>query len=233
METIKKKSTGTTKKKSGFILYDDYKQHFEMLNDKDVRDLLFAIFDYHKDGTSHTLVGMAKMAFSFIKVNIDIDKNKYLGVVKRNRVNGSGGGRPKKPKEPTGLSGNPKNPAEPKEPDTDTDTDTGTVTVKKKVVKESHGDYGNVKLTSEEYKRLQSKHSPQDLGTAISILDNYCEANGKKYKSYYAVLKDTGWVWDRIKSKKPQREIRTDQNDYRVVRPEDYDKNESCMVDLT
>jgi len=108
--------------KKSFIFYDDYKQHFEVLeSDAEVKELLFAIFDYHKNGTFDVVSPMVKMAMSFIKVNMDIDKKKYQNICKRNRDNGLRGGRPKEPKKPSGIFGNPEKP---KKADTDTDTDT-------------------------------------------------------------------------------------------------------------
>jgi hypothetical protein len=132
-------------------MYDDYKQHFELLeNSEDVKQLLFAIFDYHKNMTINPLSPMAKMAFSFIKSNLDRDMQKYEAIVNRNRNNGLKGGRPtKQPKKPSGLIGNPKNPSEPKKADTVTDTvngtDTDTVndTIKKTFKKYSEKDFIN------------------------------------------------------------------------------------------
>ena len=61
---------------------------------------------------------MANIAFNFIKMDIDRDTEKWLSTVKRNRHNGSKGGRPKnenpeKPIKPSGLLDNPKKPTKP------------------------------------------------------------------------------------------------------------------------
>ncbi len=91
-----------------------------------------ALFDYAEFSTVLELDGMSKMAFSFIKAQMDRDKEKYESICNRNKENGQKGGRPVKtdsnpsePKKPTGLI---ENPSEPKKPDTDNDNDTGTDT---------------------------------------------------------------------------------------------------------
>ena len=64
-----------------------------------------SIAKYALDGNLSELSQMAKIAFSFVKPQIDRDIEKYNKVVERNRNNGKSGGR--KPKE---TERNPKNP---------------------------------------------------------------------------------------------------------------------------
>ncbi len=107
--------------KKSFLLYIDYRQHLELLTDAERGKLLIALFDYEESGTIPEFDGMARMAFSFIKAQMDRDNAKYDSICKRNHQNGAKGGRPKEPNKPSGLFGNPKKP---KKPDTDTDNDT-------------------------------------------------------------------------------------------------------------
>lgn len=108
--------------KKSFVLYIDYWQHLELLSLEERGELLTAIYDYVRTGTLTEFDGSGlKMAFSFIRAQLDRDAEKYEAVCERNRTNGSKGGRPpkeegkdnpekpKKTKKPNGLSENPNN----------------------------------------------------------------------------------------------------------------------------
>lgn len=79
--------------KNGLILYHEYLEHFALLSDSELGQLIRAVIRYDKDGTVPALSGMVKMAFSFIKTNLDIDRAKYEARCEKNRRNGMLGGR--------------------------------------------------------------------------------------------------------------------------------------------
>ena len=131
--------------KKSFILYQDYLEHINFLSDEQAGKLFKAIFLYNQ-GHDVEMEPIVRMAFSFIKVNLDRDMEKYEAVKERNKINGLKGGRPVKTEEPNetqnnpvGLSGlesvNLETQNNPKKPDTDTDTDTDTDILKKKSIK--------------------------------------------------------------------------------------------------
>ena len=101
-------------KKDSFIFKDSYKQHFELLgSDTAIKELLFAVIEYHANGTLPDLPPMAQMAFSFIKADLDKNMKNYEMICNRNKNNGLKGGRPHKqdvvnkedkPKKPSGIS---------------------------------------------------------------------------------------------------------------------------------
>jgi hypothetical protein len=70
---------------------------------------------------------------------------------------------------------------------------------KKKPAKNKHGEFGNVRLTDDEYAKLAEAYG-DTLTKAIETLDNYIESKGKRYKSHYATMKRGGWVWERVKA---------------------------------
>lgn len=74
--------------KGGLILYE---QQYEAIRDLSLMDkglLLDVVFQYHMNGIiPQDLPPMVKMAFSFIRTSIDIDKNKYLKKCAQNREN--------------------------------------------------------------------------------------------------------------------------------------------------
>jgi len=64
--------------------------------------------------------------------------------------------------------------------------------------KTAYGEFKNVTLTEAEHKKLLGGHGASRLSKAIAELDDYIESSGKRYKSHYAVLKPTGWVWKKL-----------------------------------
>lgn len=85
-------------KRKSFIVYLEYRQHLELLSDAERGQLFTAMLDFAETGTTPTLDGMPRMAFSFIKAQMERDTEKYNSKCERNRENGAKGGRPAKPK---------------------------------------------------------------------------------------------------------------------------------------
>ncbi|MCX4365077.1 MAG: DUF6291 domain-containing protein [Bacilli bacterium] len=73
-------------KKNSFIMYLNYEDNFKLLSDKELGILMRGIFQYVKTGKEPNFnnVGL-KMAFSFIKTNIDLDAEKYKKKCEKNR----------------------------------------------------------------------------------------------------------------------------------------------------
>ena len=80
--------------KNSFLMYTDYKKHFDLLSDADKLILLYAIFDYAM-GIDTELDGVVAMAFSFIKTQMDRDREKYASICEKRREAGAKGGAPK------------------------------------------------------------------------------------------------------------------------------------------
>lgn len=110
------------------MLYTSFYEPISEFSDEELGQLFRAIFEYHDKGTLPALPPKIKLAFDFMKLQFEIDNQKYQNVVERNRTNGLRGGRPRseKPKEPSGLSGNPEKPKKPDE-DEDEDEDINTM----------------------------------------------------------------------------------------------------------
>ncbi len=120
-------------RKKAFLMYCDYKQHLELLSDEERGKLFIALFDYAESKKTPQLSGMAAMAFSFIKAQMDRDNVKYEERCAINRENGAKGGRPRKSQESEQQEENPTKPkiterfsGKPKKPDTDNDTENET-----------------------------------------------------------------------------------------------------------
>ena len=82
--------------KKSFVIYLDYEEHFNLLSDEELGMLVRTIMEYEKTRKIPQLEGMTKMAFSFIKAQLDRDREKYEKKCQKNRENGAKGGRPKK-----------------------------------------------------------------------------------------------------------------------------------------
>lgn len=83
--------------KKSFVLYVDYKQHLDLIEDaEEYRALFDAIFHYCATGYEpENLKGVAMMAFSFIKANIDRDCAQWEETKKKRKEAGSLGGKAK------------------------------------------------------------------------------------------------------------------------------------------
>lgn len=68
--------------KKSFVLYCDYREHLQLLSDSERGQLFTAILDYANDIEVGDLPPMVKMAFSFIKSQMDKDAEKYAQTVK-------------------------------------------------------------------------------------------------------------------------------------------------------
>ena len=103
--------------KNSFIVYYQYAEHFELLTDEELGRLIRAMLLYDKDGTLPQFEGVLKMAFSFIKTQLDIDKDKFNTICKKKKKNIQ---KRWNTKNTTGKSGIPKNT---KNTDNDNDND--------------------------------------------------------------------------------------------------------------
>ena len=77
--------------KKSFVLYQSYKIQLSALSQSQKGDLLDAIFA-HNENLEIELDALTKMAFSFIKAQLDRDKIQYETTVERRKLAGSKGG---------------------------------------------------------------------------------------------------------------------------------------------
>lgn len=126
--------------KNSFVLYTDYFEHFSLLTLEQQGLLINAIFKYQLGEELPEMDMGLKMAFSFIKAQLDRDNEKYKNTCEERRKAGEKGGAPKgnqnarKHKQTNQTNGclNKQNQAnQPKQADNDTvnDNDNEIVTV--------------------------------------------------------------------------------------------------------
>jgi hypothetical protein len=105
--------------KESFIFYKSWMEALKDVPDDIRLEVYDCIIEYAFSGKIPSLKPMAKMAFNFIKNDIDRASEKYAKIVDRNRNNGKNGGRPKKPENPVGFSETQENPNEDDNEDVD------------------------------------------------------------------------------------------------------------------
>ena len=87
---MKNRNTG-----NAFLFYDDWWKIIKDYPENTRHQLSEAVIEYGLDGKLPTLEGEAKVAFDFIKLAIDRDKENYKQRSAINRKNGLKGGAPK------------------------------------------------------------------------------------------------------------------------------------------
>lgn len=134
---------------------------------------------------------MAKMAFVFIKVDIDTTTKRQDEISIKRRLAGKKGGKAK-------INAKSKNKSKvisiaettqslPEPPKQEVQPKAGR---NEKPIKKQYAEY--VLLTEEEYQNLVNQHGEDASQWMITKLDNYKASSGKKYKSDYRAI--LNWV---------------------------------------
>ncbi len=187
-----------------FMMYKDWEQLFLALeSDEKIGQLLKALFAFAKRGEVPELEGTVKMAFLVMSQQIERDGLKWEETCRKNTVNGSKGGRPKKPGKPDGFSENPTKPKKPDkdteedadtEKDTVTDTEKETEKVKEKDINEDTEQDEDTKalLTQNQFDRLVGLSSLSSVRKYISKILDWQEKNNKSMRDPYETIKN--WI---------------------------------------
>jgi len=96
--------------KKSFLMNVDYEEQLEDLTDEELGILMRAIFRYEKHGTEPKFTGLLKMAFAFIKEDLNRNREKYDKRCETSAINGAKGGRPKREKPNSKPNEKPKKP---------------------------------------------------------------------------------------------------------------------------
>lgn len=87
-------------RKRSFPCYLDYASHLKLLTLEECGKLWLAMFEYEETGALPEFSGALQMAFSFIRSQMDRDREAYNEKCRKNAVNGAKGGRPPKDENP-------------------------------------------------------------------------------------------------------------------------------------
>lgn len=75
------------KEKISLLLYYDYLEQFECLNDEQLRKLIYAMIEFDKNEVELELDKVTKMAFIPIKKRLKLDKENWINTCKANSEN--------------------------------------------------------------------------------------------------------------------------------------------------
>ena len=202
--------------KRSFILYYDYRQHFNLLPDDQLGKLLRAVMDFEENGTEpdfHEFPAL-QMCFSFLRANLARDREEYERSCNAKRENGKKGGRPKNQPVFEETEKTKRLFSEPKKPDNDTDNeidieidtdteidieiDTDTENENETAAAPAHsspspsqkayGEYQNVFLSDSDMTALQQEF-PNDWRERIERVSEYVASSGRTYQNYLAVIR--------------------------------------------
>ncbi len=129
-----------------------------------------------------------------------VDKDHLDSVRQTYRDNGKKGGRPKaKGNQGVNQAVN-LNETNGKAKPNQTESNKGKVSKGNKINKDNYGEFKNVHLSKDEYKKCIDKHTLVTTNKAIEKLSSFKASKGKIYKSDYAALNN--WVWDSLEERK-------------------------------
>lgn len=184
--------------KNSFILFTDYMNHLELLSMEQRGILLTALMCYQSQHDLPEMDSVTKMAFSFIKQDMDINNAKYEQTVEHRKEAGRLGGLAKASKgkqKVANASKSKQSLANVADNDNGNDNDNENV----KEVKHSHGEYAHVKLKDSELESLNHEYGEVMTKAAITFLDEYIEMKGYKAKSHYLAIRK--WVVDAVRER--------------------------------
>lgn len=199
--------------KRTFLMYSEWQPLLEGMSDEQAGQLFKKIYAYQTGNEYEIQDALILGVFNMIKAKFDADRKLYVEKCERNKLNGAKGGRPKKqgkPKETERLTEKPKEPPKKEAPK-----------------KNEYGEFRNVRLTEEEYKRLNAKFGEGDTTEAIKILDTYIGSLSPAKKKEY-LKKDHNlcmqhWVYTEVEKRKGHTKPQAPKNSFNNFQQRGYD----------
>lgn len=180
----------------GFVFYGSFMKALSTLPDDERLQAYDAICRYALYDEEPTCEGAALGMFYMAQAQIDANR--------RRRENGGKGGRPKTEEKPNDNLTVTK--PEPNQNQTITKQEPKEK-VKDKVKEKDKdnnklpfGEYGNVRMTAQEYDKLSAEFGTEKTDRAVRFLDEYIGDKGYKSKSHYLAIRR--WVFDAVDEKK-------------------------------
>lgn len=162
-------------KKNSFVMYTDYMEQISMLKREQRGDLFTAIMAYADNSELPDMDDVTRMAFCFIRSQMNRDKNKYLDTIEKRREAGKQGGRPKasgfddKAKKANGFS---EKQTEAKKADNVNENDNVNVNV-------------NVNENEDEKEKKKGTNVPKEktrfVPPSVENVTEYCRENDYRY----------------------------------------------------
>ena len=171
--------------RESIVFYRSFYEAIEQITDAETKVSIYkALFEYALNGNEIEVTGIAAALFTAFKPQIDKNNKRY--------ENGLKGGR--KPNQTITKEEPKKN-----------QTETKPKPKKVEPVKNEYGEYKNVRLTEDEYKRLNEKFGEASTQRAVVILDTYIEslspAKKREYLKKNHNLCMQNWVYSEVEKR--------------------------------
>lgn len=202
--------------KKSFVMYNEWQPLFTNITDEQAGQLIKAVYAYQFGEESPPEEPLLNSVYQMMRGRFETDAEKYKEVCEKRKLNGQKGGLAKASKSYQMLANaskeKPKEPPKPK---------------KEAPKKNEYGEYHNVRLTDEEYKRLNAKFGEGDTAEAIKILDTYIgslsPAKKKEYLKKDHNLCMQNWVYGEVDKRKGQTKSQAPKNSFNNFQQRGYD----------
>ena len=162
--------------REGFLVYHEMLEWLEPYGDAERGRLLTAMLKYSITGEAPGLSGNERFLWPAIKAKIDRDREAYATKCKQMVANGSKSHQ----KEPKATKSVPTETET--ETTTETETETETESPPEKERTHKHGEYGWIRLTETQYRRLVDDLGREELDRCIQYIDESAQRTGNKNK---------------------------------------------------
>jgi hypothetical protein len=172
------------KERNSFIFYRSFYEAIKLLPAEEQLKIYEAIAEFSLNEKNIELNNIQKSIFILIKPQLEANRKRFINGCKNKKSKTEAKRKQNGSKTEANVNVNVNENLNEKK------------NIKKK---KNYGEFGNVKLSEDEYEKLiQIYRGNHDLLKAIQILGAYIEAKGKRYKSHYAVLGKTQWVYREV-----------------------------------
>nr|DAK14087.1 MAG TPA: hypothetical protein [Caudoviricetes sp.] len=187
--------------KKSFVVYHSYRECFKDFSDEEIGQLFRAMLEYSQKGEVPEMSKPLKVAFRFIRLQMDADEEKYTNECKRRSAAGAKGGAPmgnqnakkNKQKQVEVVLEEMKQTEQPEDEDEKEGLPNGNPKEREKektAYKECKRDYGEFKkvmLSEEEYAKLVERMGKSSCEDYIAQLDGWL-AEGNVKKNHYVTI---------------------------------------------
>lgn len=210
-----------------FLFYKDWEEYLDMLDsDEEIVQLVRALIAFAARGEEPELTGNVKVIYKVMRKAIEHDGREWEAVCERNRKNSKKRWDKDDTTECDRIDPHTvdadKDKDKEKEKDKDKDKDkerdkevtapggAPAPTPSNNKIYKNFGEYGNVRLTDDEYNRLIENNTKTTALEYIKRCDEYCELKGKEYGSYYLAI--VSWIRkDEEDGRLPPLQVRLDE----------------------
>ena len=172
--------------RESMVFYRSFMEATDSLEAKQYKKVIQMVLHYAMNGEVPEEKGVEYSLFTLMKPQIDANNKRYENG-KKGAEFGKLGGRPKK-ETPEKPQENPH--ISPNVNVNENDNDNVKDNVKEQ--KHLHGEYKHVRLTDKEHQKLLSDYGASVVDDYIRRLDEYIQANGKKYKDHNLTIRQ--WI---------------------------------------